>query len=116
MQSCSIFLGRLLTPIHESAAPEMQQSETQESEADMVFYSETSHPANDSSTTELLSTYNKNSSIVLAEDSSDSGVAHGDLDNGVTLNDSPPNSSSDPPLVFNVSFSPDHGDEESTEC
>ena len=107
------FPGRFLTPIHESTAAE---SETQEVEANTVFYSETSRPVYDSNTTQLLSTHNKNSNIVLAEDSSDSGVAHGDQENGVTLNGSPPNSSSDPPLVFNVACSPDHGNEESTEC
>ena len=102
------FPGRFLTPIHESPAPENRELGTQETEADMVFYSDTSHPVNDSSKTQLLS---KNSSVVLAEDSSDSGVAQ---DSDITLNGSPPNNTSnDQPIVFNVSFSPD---EESTEC
>ena len=95
-------------PIHEN---EMHELEAQV-EADMVFYSKMFY----SSTTELLSSYNKDSSAVLAEDSCDSGVANSDQDNSVTSNSSPPNTTNDQPLVFNVSFSPNKYEKESTEC
>ena len=101
------FPGRFLTPIHESPAHEKQESGTQE--ANVVFYSDTSHPVNDSSRAQLLS---KNSSVVLTEDSSDSGVAQ---DSDTPLNNSPSNNNTpnDQPIVFNVTFFPDT---ESTEC
>ena len=74
-----------------------------ETEADTVFYTETSHPTNDTSITQLLPTYN--------EDSSDSGVIPGNQDNS----NSSPNITNDQPLVFNVSSS-HNSNEESTQC
>ena len=113
---CAIceFSGRFLTPIHESTTPEIQECTTR-GEPDTVFYGDASHPANDSSTTQLLSTHN-NSSIVLGEDSCDSGIAHGDQNNGIASNGLPPNKSNEQPLMFNVSLSPSNVEEESTDC
>ena len=108
------FTGKFLKPIHESSihVHEMQRF-TAKAEADTVFYGETTHPA---STAKLLSTHNKDSSVVLGEDSCDSGIAHSDQDNGITSNGLPQKMSNDQPLMFNVSFSPNNVEEESTEC
>ena len=108
------FLGRFLTPIHESTTPEIQEYAAR-TEADTVFYADMSHLANDSSTTQLLSTHNNNS-IVLGEGSCDSGIAHSDQNNGIASNGLSPNLSNGQPLMFNISFSPSNVEEESTEC
>ena len=111
------FVGRFLRPIHKSSVHVHEvQRFTPQAEADAVFYGETSHPVNDSSTAKLLSTRNKDSSIVLGEDSCDSGIAHSDQDNGIASNGLPSNKSNDQPLMFDASFSPYNVEEESTEC
>jgi len=69
-------LGRYLRPIHEGII-------TNESAADTVFYSETSYPENNRSTTQLLSLYEKNNTLSLANNgSSDNGITSSDQESG----------------------------------
>jgi len=81
---CVHFKGNYLTPIHEAITPTKEMEEIQEQEADTVFYSETSHPENDRSTTQLLPPHGKDSFISLANGTSDSGITSSDHDNGNT--------------------------------
>ena len=101
--ACAQFLlGRYLRPIHDGVI-------TNESAADTVFYSDTFHPENNRSTTELLSLYDKNGSISLANnDSSDSGIISSDQESGSVST----NYEMMERPIFNVTFL----SEESTEC
>ena len=104
------FLGRFLTPIHENIALTLEKREPVKPDGDTVFFSETSHPANDASTTQLLS---NNSSTLLSNDSFDSGITHDHQEINITPRGVESNTINDHPLTFNVSFTPC---EESTDC
>jgi len=106
---CVHFIGKYLTPIHEAITPTKEMEEIPEQEADTVFYSETSHPENDRSTTQLLPPHSKYSSISLANGASDSGITSSDHDSSNTSTNC---ETMEQPVVFTVTILP----EESTEC
>ena len=87
-----------LTPIDEAVsltATKMEEPVGQE--FGVVCYNETPHSTNDSSITQLLSL---RSDTELAKDSSDSGVGHVDLDNGIASSSSPPNTRKNQSVSF----------------
>ena len=94
-------LEKHLTPIHEvlSTTP-AKTEELVGQEIDMVCYSETPHPTNDGSTATLLTLC---SDTVLAKDSSESGVAHSDLESGIASSSSPPNTCNHQSVSFSLS-------------
>ena len=105
------FLGKVLTPIHENIAQTREKQEPVKPNGDTIFFSETSHPANDMSTTQLLS---NNSSTLLSNDSFDSGITHDHQEISITpTRGAESNTINDHPLMFSVSFTPY---EESTDC
>ena len=93
-------LEKHLTPVHEAIAP--TPAETEElvgQEIDMVCYSETPYPTNDGSTAHLLTLC---SDTVFAKDSSDSDVAHSNLDSGIASGNSPPNTCNHQSVKFSL--------------
>ena len=95
--SC-LLLEMQLIPIHEATSPTTAKiEEPLGQEFDVVCYNETPHPNNDASTTQLLSLC---SDTELAKDSSDSGVGHVDLDNGIASSSSPPNTCKNQSVSF----------------
>ena len=104
------FLGKVLTLIHENIALTPQNQEPVKPDGDTVFVSETSHPANDTNTTQLLS---NNSSTLLSNDSFSSSITHDRQEISITPRGVESNTINDHPLMFSASFTPC---EELTDC
>ena len=68
-------------------------------EIDMVRYSETPYSTNDGNNAHLLTLC---SDTVLAKDSSEGGVAHGDLEIGIASSSSPPNTCNHQSVKFSL--------------
>jgi len=94
-----------MKPLHQQKIEEIP-----EQEANTVFYSETSHPENDRSTTQLLPPHSKDSSISLANGTSDGGITSSDYDSGNTSTNC--ETMSNQLYLLYVTILP----EESTEC
>ena len=66
-------------------------------EIDMVCFNETPYPTNDGSNAHLLTLC---SDTVFTKESSNSGVAHSDLESGIASSNSPPNTCNHQSVTF----------------